>query len=967
MFDSQPPAASARKGKGPAVSSSFYNGESASFSLSENMDDDADEDEEDSNDDAEDSDDSEMDLSEMLQLRADELKQEQAAAAAAKRRGASAGAAAGAGDGGNAADESAEYSYDEDEDYDDADDEARHSSLLSSISGMKSVDGEKKKRGAKPQERGESLPEGTFNLKGSSKSLGLDDLIGSLKEGKSFGGLKQKISKMQNQKLRLAKPLSNRETKEITRKEAYKASKSEVSKWTATVKANREAVALSFPLNDDSNRKSMNARSSSDLVRKTVPTTDLEKQVAAILEATSANNVNEKKGNRLTADEELGLNNLDPQDRRARVRELQKLRALESYYASKCRRIKKIKSKSYHRIQKKVKKIQSEKDELTLEQLRELDPEAAKEKELKQERERVMNRAQLRHKNTSKWAKHMLSRKQLDSSTRQALGEQLNIDQELRKKITLDRGSDEDSDDANYDATGSGSDDGFPTDETGARSEVAKLRADLNNAPEATGVYAMQFMKKSMEKKRAAAMDELEAYEAELNGEDPTEVGGIGMAAGRRSFGGHLGKQDPGRFTTQPAKPVADSFGAGNVWGESADGAEMSEEFKGAVTAAKVDGVVTVKLPQSVKDGMGAGAKKAEDDEAEEDDDDDDEEDDDDSDDSDSNGDADADAANPEEGAKADAAAEEEDQRPELHEITSANPWLKIAQSDAGLTPQDAMTKFSKKADKRRAKLQRAARTKVAEGGEVTVDLALASVQNVGESGKEKRKGKGKKRSADEAATAAEEETPAEREAEAEAETEAGDIARAAKRTSAFDMDANVSQEQKEMIAMAFAGDNVLEEDFLKEKAKLVDDETNKDEDVTLPGWGSWGGQGVKNKRPQKRIIKKAAPQSTRKDSGKKLVIISERVQKKTQKKMVTNVPFPYTSKQQFERSIRTPTGKEWNSAATLKRNITPAVSTKAGAIIEPMRLTKSIKEDSKRRLQQKNAKKGNKRAKKLA
>eukprot|EP00729_Bicosta_minor_P011752 gene11752-21874_t len=837
MFDSQPPAASARKGKGPAVSSSFYNGESASFSLSENMDDDADEDEEDSNADAEDSDDSEMDLSEMLQLRADELKQEQAAAAAAKRRGASAGAAAGAGDGGNAADESAEYSYDEDEDYDDADDEARHSSLLSSISGMKSVDGEKKKRGAKPQERGESLPEGTFNLKGSSKSLGLDDLIGSLKEGKSFGGLKQKISKMQNQKLRLAKPLSNRETKEITRKEAYKASKSEVSKWTATVKANREAVALSFPLNDDSNRKSMNARSSSDLVRKTVPTTDLEKQVAAILEATSANNVNEKKGNRLTADEELGLNNLDPQDRRARVRELQKLRALESYYASKCRRIKKIKSKSYHRIQKKVKKIQSEKDELTLEQLRELDPEAAKEKELKQERERVMNRAQLRHKNTSKWAKHMLSRKQLDSSTRQALGEQLNIDQELRKKITLDRGSDEDSDDANYDATGSGSDDGFPTDETGARSEVAKLRADLNNAPEATGVYAMQFMKKSMEKKRAAAMDELEAYEAELNGEDPTEVGGIGMAAGRRSFGGHLGKQDPGRFTTQPAKPVADSFGAGNVWGESADGAEMSEEFKGAVTAAKVDGVVTVKLPQS-------------------------------------------------EGAKADAAVEEEDQRPELHEITSANPWLKIAQSDAGLTPQDAMTKFSKKADKRRAKLQRAARTKVAEGGDVTVDLALASVQNVGESGKEKRKGKGKKRSADEAATAAAEETPAEREAEAEAETEAGDIARAAKRTSAFDMDANVSQEQKEMIAMAFAGDNVLEEDFLKEKAKLVDDETNKDEDVTLPGWGSWGGQGVKNKRPQKRIIKKAAPQSTRKDSGKKLVIISERVQKKTQKKM---------------------------------------------------------------------------------
>ena len=82
---------------------------------------------------------------------------------------------------------------------------------------------------------------------------------------------------------------------------------------------------------------------------------------------------------------------------------------------------------------------------------------------------------------------------------------------------------------------------------------------------------------------------------------------------------------------------------------------------------------------------------------------------------------------------------------------------------------------------------------------------------------------------------------------------------------------------------------------------------------------------------------------------------------------MVSNVPFPYTSKQQFERSIRVPTGKEWNSAATLKRNVTPKVSTKAGAIIEPMRLTKSIKEDSKRKMEQDKARKGNKKAKKLA
>ncbi len=37
----------------------------------------------------------------------------------------------------------------------------------------------------------------------------------------------------------------------------------------------------------------------------------------------------------------------------------------------------------------------------------------------------------------------------------------------------------------------------------------------------------------------------------------------------------------------------------------------------------------------------------------------------------------------------------------------------------------------------------------------------------------------------------------------------------------------------------------MVEEDFLAEKAALVDKETPKDKDVTLPGWGAWGGSGT--------------------------------------------------------------------------------------------------------------------------
>ena len=92
---------------------------------------------------------------------------------------------------------------------------------------------------------------------------------------------------------------------------------------------------------------------------------------------------------------------LDPKEKQARIKELQKLRALESYYTSKCKRIKKIKSKSYHRIKKKQREGEAKKElEAQL-----LNPETAKDALEKAENSRALERANLRHKNTSKWVR----------------------------------------------------------------------------------------------------------------------------------------------------------------------------------------------------------------------------------------------------------------------------------------------------------------------------------------------------------------------------------------------------------------------------------------------------------------------------------------------------------------------------------------------------------------------------------
>ena len=69
--------------------------------------------------------------------------------------------------------------------------------------------------------------------------------------------------------------------------------------------------------------------------------------------------------------------------------------------------------------------------------------------------------------------------------------------------------------------------------------EINKLRADLETAPEAEGVYRLKFMQRGLEKKKAQAL-------AALDDEDDSDDDGApmtkaGAASGRKSYGGGSG------------------------------------------------------------------------------------------------------------------------------------------------------------------------------------------------------------------------------------------------------------------------------------------------------------------------------------------------------------------------------------------------------------------------------------------
>jgi U3 small nucleolar RNA-associated protein 14 len=92
---------------------------------------------------------------------------------------------------------------------------------------------------------------------------------------------------------------------------------------------------------------------------------------------------------------------------------------------------------------------------------------------------------------------------------------------------------------------------------------------------------------------------------------------------------------------------------------------------------------------------------------------------------------------------------------------------------------------------------------------------------------------------------------------------------------------------------------------------------------------------GTKKQAPKPHLIKRVAgvdPKS-RADFGKANVIISEKRDKKAAKYLVKDLPYPYTSQAQFERSMDTPLGIEWNTRVGFQRGTLPRIVKKVSPI----------------------------------
>ncbi|XP_057369846.1 U3 small nucleolar RNA-associated protein 14 homolog A-like [Daphnia carinata] len=145
-------------------------------------------------------------------------------------------------------------------------------------------------------------------------------------------------------------------------------------------------------------------------------------------------------------------------------------------------------------------------------------------------------------------------------------------------------------------------------------------------------------------------------------------------------------------------------------------------------------------------------------------------------------------------------------------------------------------------------------------------------------------------------------------------------------------------EEQRRMtLAEAFADDDVIEQ-FKEEKKRIVNAATPKDIDLTLPGWGEWGGAGVKiSNRKKKRFIIKAPPAPKRRDDNQGNLIINEDKNPNMRRQQVNDLPFPFRSAAAFESTIRAPVTSTFVPESAVRKLTAPKVLTKIGTVITPM------------------------------
>lgn len=167
------------------------------------------------------------------------------------------------------------------------------------------------------------------------------------------------------------------------------------------------------------------------------------------------------------------------------------------------------------------------------------------------------------------------------------------------------------------------------------------------------------------------------------------------------------------------------------------------------------------------------------------------------------------------------------------------------------------------------------------------------------------------------------------------------------------DTDAIDLSKQRQLIELAFAEDNVIDEEFQVEidleEEQRQGSKKKKQESDALPGWGSWSSW--ETPQPSSDIIEKKKTLAPGAKAKSQVIISSRKDHKFTDKYTVSKIPYPYRSIEQYDASMRNPAGKEWQTTETYQKMTKPRIITQIGKVIDPPRFVKQPKDKRSRKV----------------
>ncbi|KAM3965657.1 LOW QUALITY PROTEIN: U3 small nucleolar RNA-associated protein 14 homolog A-like [Aphomia sociella] len=726
-----------------------------------------------------------------------------------------------------------------------------------------------------------------FNLIKRSNKLNINNVAKILEDTAHNVQTSKKLKKSQNVSTVLAKPLEKPQAERIKRATGYEQAKEKIGRWDAVVARSRTLDYVAFPLRNVVSK----LQPTDEFITKFELKSPLERELELIDPPTEE----------VVEEEEEKLYPMSYLEMVEQRQHLAKFRAQQSYKAAKAKRQSKIKSKKYHRILKKEKLKQQLKE---FEELQKVDPEEALKKLEVLEKARALERHTLRHKNTGKWAKNQMIRAKYDKEVRQQIAEQLAVSRNLTKKV----------------------EDTESTDEEGENNEAIPdisiaqdlmnpwmlKRSDKSNIDAAFDFGYKKYLKDRMYKRKSES-------DTDSNDEDHDET-----------------KNKPDTLNLNETIEKIDN----KIEKSFKDGLCNENKLKNKSECIEENTAIGNHKNKKEKHGVENkntinGKRKSQ---------------------------------------LLDTTLRKKEIKKSTSKLVATSNWMveslvdntsnEILNTKDEITSafdslEDNVTNQLEKLNKLRKSIQLLEqkkkplhkKTKIQETERDNVEYLKFKKQN-------------QKAVIDEELIETNSKHIESVQTGTKSLLQINNHATTPEKTNT-DINSSkfIAMKPKHLNTVQPTGENefdqlddddeqvvpkvniedVFEEDdvvasFRQEKDNEIKKDQPEDIDLTMPGWGSWGGKGIKpRKRKSNRFILKAPPKMPRRDDNKGDVIIKEFKNPKLTAHKVTDVPFPFESVKEYEASIRAPIGNTFIPEKAHKRLIRPAVITNAGSIIEPM------------------------------